>query len=199
MEAGRGVFVGFWRTPPAELALLLSLLLHAGLAFWRLWQRRSLRMPPIEVLQLVNRRHDPALAHRPCARHRCAAPARGLCVTAMPTCSPLPGPADCRTSDHALGPGLAARLHRPASLAPAQALVPTPACPGARPGPAPAGPRPARHRLGRTRLRPTQGRRPALGAKRSPASSAGHRRRCASGWSTLRSGGSSKASSGSSS
>jgi hypothetical protein len=30
MEAGRGVFVGFWRTPPAELALLLSFLLHAG-------------------------------------------------------------------------------------------------------------------------------------------------------------------------
>ena len=45
MEAGRTVFVGFWRTPPAELVLLLSLLLHASLAFWRLWQRRSLRMP----------------------------------------------------------------------------------------------------------------------------------------------------------
>ena len=45
MEAGRAVFVGFWRTPPAEIVLLLSLLLHAGLAFWRLWQRRSLRMP----------------------------------------------------------------------------------------------------------------------------------------------------------
>ena len=53
MEAGRAVFIGFWRTPPAELVLLLSLLLHAGLAFWRLWQRRSLRMPPIEVLQLA--------------------------------------------------------------------------------------------------------------------------------------------------
>ena len=53
MEAGRGVFVGFWRTPPAELALLLSFLLHAGLAFWKLWQRRSLRMPPAELLQLV--------------------------------------------------------------------------------------------------------------------------------------------------
>jgi adenylate cyclase len=33
MEAGRAVFVGFWRTPPAELVLLLSLLLHVGLAF----------------------------------------------------------------------------------------------------------------------------------------------------------------------
>lgn len=37
METGRGVFLGFWRTPPAELALLLVYLLHAGLAFWKLW------------------------------------------------------------------------------------------------------------------------------------------------------------------
>ena len=53
MEAGRDVFVGFWRTPPAELALLLCVLVHAGLAIWQLWQRRSLRMPPVEALQLV--------------------------------------------------------------------------------------------------------------------------------------------------
>jgi adenylate cyclase len=53
MEAGRDVFLDFWRTPPAELALLLSFLLHTGLALWKLWQRRSLRMPPIELMQLV--------------------------------------------------------------------------------------------------------------------------------------------------
>ena len=53
MEAGRTVFVGFWRTPPAELVLLLSLLLHAGLALWQLWHRRSLRMPAVEALQLA--------------------------------------------------------------------------------------------------------------------------------------------------
>ena len=53
MEAGRTVFVGFWRTPPAEIVLLLSLLLHAGLALWQLWRRRSLRMPVVEALQLA--------------------------------------------------------------------------------------------------------------------------------------------------
>ena len=53
METGRGVFLCFWRTPPAELALLLAYLLHAGLAFWKLWQRRSLRMPLAELVQLV--------------------------------------------------------------------------------------------------------------------------------------------------
>jgi adenylate cyclase len=53
MEAGRRVFVGFWRTPPAELALAVSFLAHAGLALWKLWQRRSLRMSPGELVQLV--------------------------------------------------------------------------------------------------------------------------------------------------
>ena len=53
MEAGRTVFVGFWRMPPAEIVLLLSLLLHAGLALWQLWRRRSLRMPVVEALQLA--------------------------------------------------------------------------------------------------------------------------------------------------
>ena len=53
MEAGRHYFVGFWRTPPAELTLLLCALVHAGLGFWQLWQRRSLRMPPVEALQLL--------------------------------------------------------------------------------------------------------------------------------------------------
>ena len=53
MEAGRRIFLGFWRTTPAELTLALSFLIHAGLAFWKLWQRRSLRMPVAELVQLV--------------------------------------------------------------------------------------------------------------------------------------------------
>ena len=195
MEAGRTVFVGFWRTPPAELVLLLSLLLHAGLAFWRLWQRRSLRMPPIEVLQLATGVMIPlwltghvlgtAVLHR-------LADSRDSYAYVLA----LAWPGGLSNLTAALVPGLAARLHRPASLAAAQALVPAPACPGARSGPAPAGPRRARRRLGRSRLRPAQGRRSALGANRSLASSAGHRRKRASGWSSVRSGGSSKASNG---
>ena len=97
MEAGRTVFIGFWRTPPAELVLLLSLLLHAGLAFWRLWQRRSLRMPPIEVLQLATGVMIPLWLTGHVLGTGCAAPAGGRRVTATPTCSPLPGQADCRT------------------------------------------------------------------------------------------------------
>jgi adenylate cyclase len=52
-EAGRSVFLAFWRLAPIELLLLLALLLHAGLGLARLWQRRSLRLPPVETLQLV--------------------------------------------------------------------------------------------------------------------------------------------------
>src|SRR4051794_810602 len=53
METGRRLFLGFWRTPPAELVLLAAFLVHAGLAFWTLWRRRSLRLAPIEHVQLL--------------------------------------------------------------------------------------------------------------------------------------------------
>ena len=53
MEAGRRVFLTLWRSPPAEILLVVSLLLHAGLGLAQLWQRRSLRMSVSEVVQLV--------------------------------------------------------------------------------------------------------------------------------------------------
>lgn len=52
-EEGRALFLAFWRTPPVEASLALALLTHAGLGLWRLWQRRTLRMPALEALQLL--------------------------------------------------------------------------------------------------------------------------------------------------
>jgi adenylate cyclase len=53
MEAGRRAYFAFWHAPPAQLALFASLLLHAGLGLRQLWRRRSLRMPPGELVQLA--------------------------------------------------------------------------------------------------------------------------------------------------
>ncbi len=52
MERGRHTFLAFWRLPPVEVALLLSLVGHAGLGLYRLWERRSLRLGPLEAAQL---------------------------------------------------------------------------------------------------------------------------------------------------
>jgi adenylate cyclase len=53
MEAGRRAFFAFWHAPPAQAALYASLLLHAVLGLRQLWRRRSLRMPPGELVQLA--------------------------------------------------------------------------------------------------------------------------------------------------
>lgn len=53
MEAGRHVFLGFWRLDPIYLLLMLALLVHPALALHRLWRRRSLRMSPSEAAQLL--------------------------------------------------------------------------------------------------------------------------------------------------
>lgn len=53
MEAGRIVFLSIWRSQPIEGLLLVSLLLHIGLAMFALYSRRSLRMPPAEALRLL--------------------------------------------------------------------------------------------------------------------------------------------------
>jgi adenylate cyclase len=53
MERGRIVFAALWTTLPAELLLAASFLLHGGLALRKLWQRRSLRLPLVEIAQLV--------------------------------------------------------------------------------------------------------------------------------------------------
>lgn len=53
MEAGRAVFLALWRLPPVELALVLALLAHPALALWRLWERRTWRMPMVELVQMT--------------------------------------------------------------------------------------------------------------------------------------------------
>lgn len=53
VEAGREVFLAFWRSLPATLWLYGALLVHAGLAFWALYQRRRLAMPAWEWVQLL--------------------------------------------------------------------------------------------------------------------------------------------------
>ncbi len=53
LEAGREVFLALWRNLPATLWLYGALLVHAGLAFWALYQRRRLAMPPWEWVQLI--------------------------------------------------------------------------------------------------------------------------------------------------
>ena len=52
-EAGRAVFLAFWRLPAVEATLARRLLVHAALGLWKLWQRRTLRMRPAEVVQLA--------------------------------------------------------------------------------------------------------------------------------------------------
>ena len=53
METGRGLFLLLWRNPPANLALYGSLLTHQALAYWAIYQRRSLKMPGWEAAQLL--------------------------------------------------------------------------------------------------------------------------------------------------
>ena len=52
-EAGRAVFLAFWRLPAVEATLAGALLVHAALGLWKLWQRRTLRMRPAEAVQLA--------------------------------------------------------------------------------------------------------------------------------------------------
>ena len=52
METGRVWFLGFWRSAPGSLLLYGSLLTHVGLALWALYDRRTLRMPLRDALQL---------------------------------------------------------------------------------------------------------------------------------------------------
>jgi adenylate cyclase len=52
-EAGRAWFLALWRNPVGTTALYGSLLTHFTLAFWRLYERRSLKMPFWEAAQLL--------------------------------------------------------------------------------------------------------------------------------------------------
>ncbi len=53
LEAGRHVFLAFWRFPPIEWTLFASVFLHVAVALIALYRRRSLKMPFWEAAQLV--------------------------------------------------------------------------------------------------------------------------------------------------
>jgi adenylate cyclase len=53
MEAGRIWFLALWRNPAGTALLYTSLLTHFSLALWSLYQRRHLRIPLWEALQLM--------------------------------------------------------------------------------------------------------------------------------------------------
>jgi adenylate cyclase len=53
MESGRYWFLGFWRSPLGSVLLYGSLLTHVVLAFWALYERRTLRMPMWDAAQLA--------------------------------------------------------------------------------------------------------------------------------------------------
>lgn len=53
LEAGRIVFLRFWRESPAGPIFFASVLTHLALAFHAIYQRRGWRMPPAEAAQLL--------------------------------------------------------------------------------------------------------------------------------------------------
>lgn len=52
LEAGRRVFLALWRAPVLGWLVPAALLLHPALGLARLWQRRTLHVAPVELLQL---------------------------------------------------------------------------------------------------------------------------------------------------
>ena len=53
MEAGRDVFIGFWRTTPATIVLYGAFAVHIVLVLYSLYRRRTLRMPAREAVQVL--------------------------------------------------------------------------------------------------------------------------------------------------
>ena len=53
LEAGRAVFLGFWRGTPAGPIFLASMVVHLGLAYYAIYRRRGWRMPVPEAVQLL--------------------------------------------------------------------------------------------------------------------------------------------------
>jgi adenylate cyclase len=52
MEQGRALFVAVWRSPPGTLVLFGALFGHIALVLLKLYRRRSLRLPPWEIVQI---------------------------------------------------------------------------------------------------------------------------------------------------
>lgn len=53
METGRTAFLLLWRNWPMTVLFYAAILIHLGLAYWAIYQRRSLRMAPWEAAQLL--------------------------------------------------------------------------------------------------------------------------------------------------
>jgi adenylate cyclase len=53
MEAWLGVVYRLWGSPLGTIPLYGAFLTHFALAFWALWQRRTLRLPPAQALQYL--------------------------------------------------------------------------------------------------------------------------------------------------
>lgn len=53
LEAGLGVFAVVWANLPMVTLLSAAFAVHLGLALWSLARRRTLRMPPLEAVQVV--------------------------------------------------------------------------------------------------------------------------------------------------
>ncbi len=53
VQTGRSLFLAIWRSVPGTLLLYGALLGHVGMVLYRLYERRSLRLPPGELLQIV--------------------------------------------------------------------------------------------------------------------------------------------------
>src|SRR5262245_38004193 len=53
MEAGRPWFLGIWRNPLGTALLYASFVVHPLNAFWSIYRRRTLRMPPWEATQIL--------------------------------------------------------------------------------------------------------------------------------------------------
>ena len=74
MEAGRQVFLGFWRFGPVGPILLLAAILHLSIGLRALYRRKSLRMPFLEAAQLGLGLERAAALGAPHPRHRGCAP-----------------------------------------------------------------------------------------------------------------------------
>ena len=53
MNRASSIFITPWQSLPGTILIAGSFLLHAGIALWSLWQKRTLRMPVSSLLQLT--------------------------------------------------------------------------------------------------------------------------------------------------
>ena len=73
MAAGVYYHTLFWQFPPVAIVFYAAALVHTGLGFWALYQRRQFSWKAIEPLQLVLGPEHPRAGRRP-HRRRAARP-----------------------------------------------------------------------------------------------------------------------------